>query len=69
MTEEQRFEGYNNNLMGGKRRKKNYAKYGHMSLIDRMIAESEALWAYQQRVGQGKAGENGRPIKRHMKPD
>ena len=54
MTEKEQFEGYNNNLMGGKRRKKNYAKYGHMNLTERLIAESKALDDYCKRVKQGR---------------
>ncbi len=50
-------DGYNNNLVGDKRRKRNITKYGGMSLANRVKAEGLALTAYQKRVGQYKPSE------------
>lgn len=45
--------GYNRNLIGGKRPNKKINRFGKFTtLSDRLIAESEALMAYQKRVGQ-----------------
>ncbi len=47
------FEGYNRNLMGGKRPHKKFNRFGKFTtLAERLKAEAEALTAYQRRVGQ-----------------
>lgn len=46
------YNGYNRNLMGGKRPHRKFSKFGNLTLIERLIAESKALTAYQKRVGQ-----------------
>ena len=47
-------KGWNRNLIGGKRPHRGIQKYGHLTLAQRVLAESKALTDYLKRVGQYK---------------
>lgn len=51
-------EGYNRNLIGGKRPHKGSTKLQFISLSERVLIESQALELYQKRVKQGKYKNN-----------
>ena len=53
-----KIEGYNRNIMGGKRPHRGIQKYGkYKTLSERAAAEAKALDAYFKRVGQFKPKE------------